>query len=79
MGVRADYDGLVIDPCIPHTWDRFEITKTFRGSIYEITVHNLNQVSKGVERLVVDGADIVGNKAPIFTDGKVHLIEAFMG
>jgi len=79
MGIRADYDGLIIDPCIPKVWDKFEVKKLFRGSIYEITVHNPKAVSKGIERLVVDGQDIKGNKVSIFNDGKSHKVEAYMG
>ncbi len=79
MGVRGEYDGLTIDPCVPKSWDIFEIKKLFRGSVYEITVHNPKGVSKGIERMIVDGQDIDGNKVPIFTDGKHHQVEAFMG
>nr|MDA3845164.1 glycosyl transferase [Vallitaleaceae bacterium] len=79
MGIRADYDGLVIDPCVPRKWDRFEITKHFRGATYQITVYNPKQVSKGIEKMIIDGIDYTGNKVPVFNDGKVHRIEAFMG
>jgi len=79
MGIRADYDGLIIDPCVPEDWDRFEITKHFRGATYVITICNHKQVSKGIKKMIIDGIEYTGNKVPVYGDGKIHLIEAFMG
>lgn len=31
LGVRPDYDGLVIDPQIPPDWDEFKVWRRFRG------------------------------------------------
>lgn len=79
MGIRADYDGLIIDPCIPTSWDQFEVKKVFRGATYDIKVKNPEGVSKGILKMIVDGAEISGNKVPIFEDGSVHTVEVFMG
>ncbi len=75
LGIRPDYDGLVIDPCIPPEWKGFSVRRKFRGATYHITVANPNGLSKGVRRLVVDGTETDGNKAPIFDDGGEHEIE----
>lgn len=79
LGIRADYNGLIINPCIPKSWDKFEVKKEFRGAVYKITVKNPNGVSKGISKLIVDGKVITGNKVPIFEDGKDHIVEAIMG
>ena len=55
LGIRADYDGLTIDPCIPKEWKGFSVRRYFRGSNYFITVRNPNHVSKGVVKMTVDG------------------------
>jgi cellobiose phosphorylase len=47
LGVHPDYDGLIIDPCIPKEWDGFKITRVFRGATYNITVKNPDNISKG--------------------------------
>ncbi|MCL2633163.1 MAG: glycosyl transferase [Oscillospiraceae bacterium] len=47
LGVKPEYDGLVIDPCIPAEWDGFNITRLFRGATYNISVKNPNHVCKG--------------------------------
>ncbi|WP_309397934.1 GH36-type glycosyl hydrolase domain-containing protein [Cerasicoccus maritimus] len=38
VGVRADYEGLIIDPQLPAEWDEVHVSKTYRGVKYEITV-----------------------------------------
>ena len=38
LGVRPTYDGLMIDPCIPDSWDGYKVTRRFRGATYEIEV-----------------------------------------
>lgn len=79
FGVRPDYDGLIVDPCIPKGWKTFSVSRKFRNSIYNVTVNNPNNVSKGVKALKVDGRLINGNKIPDFHDGKEHMVEAELG
>lgn len=79
LGVRPNYDGLVVDPCIPKEWEGFRITRKFRGSIYDITVKNPSHVSKGVKEIIVDGKKIEEQVLPVFEDGKVHKVEVVMG
>ncbi|MBO4424855.1 MAG: N,N'-diacetylchitobiose phosphorylase, partial [Spirochaetales bacterium] len=47
LGIRPDYDGLVIDPCIPASWDGFEVDRVFRGKKIHITVKNPLHIQKG--------------------------------
>jgi len=79
LGVRADYAGLTIDPCIPSAWDGFDIKREFRGSVYEIKVTNPNHVCKGVVEMTVDGQKIEGNTIPAYKDGKNHKVNVLMG
>lgn len=79
LGVRPDYDGLIIDPCIPEDWEGFSVTRAFRGAVYRIAVSNPHHVEHGVEELVVDGRAVAGNKAPLFEEGGEHTIEVELG
>jgi cellobiose phosphorylase len=79
LGVRPNYDGLVIDPCVPRGWKKFTVTRVFRNATYEISVSNPKRKSKGVAEMTVDGKAIRGNKAPIFADGKLHKVKLVMG
>ena len=79
LGVIPDWDGLKIDPSIPHEWDGFTISRQFRGATYDVTVKNPNHVCKGVVSVTVDGKAIEGNVLPVFSDGKNHAVEVVMG
>ena len=79
LGVKPDWDGLRIDPCVPHTWDGYEISRTFRGATYQIAIKNPDHVCRGVKRVTVDGQAIEGNVLPVFGDGKVHQVEVVLG
>src|SRR5579871_113444 len=48
LGIRPTYSGLMVDPCIPKDWGKYEVTRKFRGSTYHIVVKNPRHVSKGV-------------------------------
>lgn len=79
LGIKPDYEGLKVDPCIPKAWDGYKVMREFKGSKYEINIQNPNHVSKGVAALVVDGKAIEGNIIPDFKDGKLHQVEVTLG
>ncbi|HEX3029904.1 MAG TPA: glycosyl transferase, partial [Clostridia bacterium] len=79
LGVRAEYDGLKVDPCIPSTWDKFEVTRYYRGATYVVNVSNPDRVSKGIKELMIDGNKVEGNILPICKDGKEHIVNVVMG
>ena len=79
LGIRPDYEGLIVDPCIPADWNGFTVTRVYRGATYRIAVKNPSHVNKGIKTLLVDGTVVQGNRLPVFGDGKVHEIEAIMG
>jgi cellobiose phosphorylase len=79
LGVQPDYDGLKIDPSIPHTWDGFKVSRQFRGATYDITVSNPDHICKGVKSVTVDDKGVEGNVLPVFADGKEHKVEVVLG
>jgi cellobiose phosphorylase len=66
LGIRAEYDGLRIDPVIPAKWKGFTLTRRFRGNTYLIEVKNPNGKQSGVKKLLVDGQKIASNILPIY-------------
>ena len=78
LGIAADFDGLKIDPSIPHQWDGMKATRQFRGATYDITVKNPNHVCKGVKSMTVDGKAVDGNVIPVMGGGK-HTVEVVLG
>ena len=79
LGVKPDYEGLSLNPCIPAKWDGFNMKREFRGATYNIEVSNPNHVSKGVKQVIVNGAAIESNIVPILEKGKVHAVKVIMG
>ena len=81
LGIRPDYDGLMIDPCIPDHLDGFKVSRTFRGITYNIDIENPNHVEKGVVKLIVDGQEVNGNTIPFDSGmtGKTVNVTAVMG
>jgi cellobiose phosphorylase len=79
LGVRPDWEGLRIDPCIPSSWDKIRVTRSFRGSTYRIDIRNPGGVCKGVKSIRCDGRKAKGGVLPVFGDGAVHEVKVVMG
>lgn len=79
LGVRAEYDGLLIDPAIPSNWDGYSVVRKFRNAVYSITVENPHHVNKGIQEIILDGSRIEGNKLPEFNDNLTHTVKVVMG
>ena len=79
LGIRPDYDGLTVDPCIPSKLDGFTAKRDFRGVSYHITVKNPNHVEKGVVSMIVDGQPVEGNTIPFSAEKKDVNVEVTMG
>lgn len=68
LGVRPEYDGLLVAPCIGAEISEFTVTRVCRGATYRITVENGGGTSP---RLTVDGVAIDGNLVPYAPPGSV--------
>lgn len=78
LGVRPDYDGLTIDPCIPPGWNGFTIKRRFRGVTYNIEVINPGHKSGGPLEITVDGKRISSALLPLFPEGTEHEVRVIM-
>ncbi len=73
LGIKPDYEGLNIDPCLPSTAKEYEVTRKFRGGEYHITVKNPSGNQKGVKQITVDGTPISGTIIPC-SEGKHEVV-----
>ena len=64
LGFRPDYDGIVIDPCIPDSWDGFEMTRNYRGTACHLVVGKRPTANAKVKALVIDGQKMEGSFIP---------------
>ncbi len=78
LGIKPDYDGLVVDPCLPDDITEFTVTRKFRGDTFNITVDNTAKAQKGVAKLIVDGVEVpFGPIAPV--GNKTREVKVIMG
>ena len=79
LGIKPDFDGLRIDPCVPADFGDFTLTRTFRGTVYHIAVKNPGRVEKGISRLLVDGKEVPGCIIPHKEGSAEVRVEVLMG
>lgn len=65
LGLQPDYNGLKIDPCIPSEWKEIKVNRKFRGKEFNIVIRNEKGINKGVEKIILNGEEIIGNVIPV--------------
>ncbi len=78
LGIKPDYEGLLIDPCLPSSWTGYKVERVFRGVKYRIEVKKPKGISKGVSRIILDKKELGSNILPILKDNKTHQVEVYM-
>jgi cellobiose phosphorylase len=79
LGIKPDYDGLAVDPCVPKDWKHYEVNRKFRGADYHITVLNPSGVNHGVKSLTVNGTAVEGNVVPMQAEGTTNEVVVTLG
>jgi cellobiose phosphorylase len=79
LGIRPEYDGLLVDPCIPEEWNSFKVSKVFRGKLIDISVANPTHVQYGVKEVKLNGKKLDGNIIEASLLGDVNVVEVIMG
>ena len=79
LGIKPQFRGLMIDPCIPDSWSGYEVDRTFRGARYHISVKNPARVCRGVRTLTVNGTPVEGNLIPLQPEGTENFVEVTLG
>ena len=77
LGIRPDFDRMVIDPCIPADWAEFSVARKWRGAEYRIHVANPSGVEKGVAAMTLNGVPV--EAIPVQAPGSVNEVEVVMG
>lgn len=74
LGIRPSSEGLVIDPCLPEHIKKCTVSRTFRDTVYHITILNPDNAGKGVRKMTVDGVEMEGNTVPIGSKPDVEVV-----
>ena len=75
LGIRPDYDGLMIDPRPPACLSEYTVTRRFRGALFHIKVHNQGA---GQYRLLLDGQPLPGRCIPLQPGRAEYQVEVFI-
>jgi cellobiose phosphorylase len=79
LGLRRAGRTLGIDPCIPKTWARYQITYRVGPTTFQIEVENPEGVNRGVRQLELDGEICPGASILLPEDGGRHRIQVRLG
>ncbi|MDR0249392.1 MAG: glycosyl transferase [Oscillospiraceae bacterium] len=74
LGIRAGFDGLIIDPCLPPDVKGFTVERYFRGTRYVITVDNGAGKEKGVVSITLNGEKVSGQLLASGTAAEVRVV-----
>lgn len=74
-GLTPEFDGLVIKPCLPPTWENCSITKIFRGCMYVVNYKGAGTIKS----ITVNGQPHTLNKPIAPVDGGRLDIEVLLG
>lgn len=77
LGIRPDFDGLIVDPCIPGDWRAFSAVRRWRSAVYRIRVENPDGVQKGVKEIRMNGQPC--RKLPPLPAGSTADVLVIMG
>lgn len=70
LGVKPQFEGLMLDPCLPAHMKTVTVHRVFRGRDFDITIHNSGGGEKRKVSVVVDGKPLQGQTIPVTDDGK---------
>jgi cyclic beta-1,2-glucan synthetase len=83
LGFRVQGTRLRLNPCIPHTWPRFEMTFQYHAARYEITVENPQGVSQGIVSATLDEQalklDEQGVIIPLQEETRTYHVQLILG
>ncbi len=63
LGVRPEWEGLRIDPCLPPGWDRARMVRPWRGESWEIEIAR-GEGAPGRVEVELDGRPLPENRIP---------------
>jgi cyclic beta-1,2-glucan synthetase len=79
LGLSRRGSTFSIEPCVPASWARYEISWRHRSTQYEIVVLNPDGRCDGVAAATLDGLPIAARQIPLLDDGGTHRVEVILG
>ncbi len=70
IGIRPEWEGLKIAPCVPKQWKEFTAKRVYRGVTYRVHFHRNSKLQPGHVRVSVEGRDVPNGIIPPSHAGK---------
>lgn len=77
LGIRPGFDRLIVEPCIPASWNGFEAKRIWRKALYDIRVHNPGHVGGNVIKILLNGKEVP--YIPVMPEDSVNSVEVWLG
>ncbi|MGN0405173.1 MAG: GH36-type glycosyl hydrolase domain-containing protein [Bariatricus sp.] len=61
LGIQPDYDGLIINPCLPDEIQEMKIDRTYRDAVYHILITRADDQEQETMQMTVNGTPVNGN------------------
>jgi cellobiose phosphorylase len=78
LGIRAEFDGLRIDPQLPSGWPGFTAVRRFRGATYLIRVTREGGPGSTACDVLADGKSVSGTLVPLAPPGTTVDVEVVL-
>jgi cellobiose phosphorylase len=65
LGVRPEWDGLRIDPCLPAGWTRARQIRPWRGATYDVQIERVDGLRPGEVQITLNGQPHGGQVLPL--------------
>jgi cellobiose phosphorylase len=79
LGFHRAGDTLRIAPCVPASWQEYEVTYRHRSATYRIRVENRAGAGRGVRSVMVDGKPASNGTVALQDDGHAHDVRVELG
>jgi cyclic beta-1,2-glucan synthetase len=81
LGLHVQGTQLLLTPCIPKEWPRFDVVFRYGSARYEIAVLNPDGVCHGVASVTLDGLPLPSGepRIPLLDDSALHRVELTLG
>lgn len=66
LGIRPEYDGLTVDPCLPENLKEITVYRRFRGALYKINIQNTQSDNYC---LIMNNQPVAGKTLPVAAPG----------
>lgn len=78
LGITRVGKTLLIDPCIPASWQHYRVVYQAGETTFHIDVHNPSGVNRGIQQVTLDGKVLPENSIPLSEDGRQHQVDVLM-